>query len=63
MKNIPIYILVSISSLTILGYSVHMFIGGFVSPETETWAIAVAIGVGVIILALLALDIVRQHRR
>lgn len=63
MKNIVIFILVSISSLTVLGYSVHMFIGGLVSPETESTAITIAIAVGIVVLAFIGYDILRHRRR
>ena len=63
MKNVIIFILVSISSLTVLGYSVHMFIGGLVSPETETTAIIIAVAIGVLILTFLGYDIVKHRRR
>ena len=63
MKNIVIFTLVSISSLTVLGYSIHMFIGGLVSPETETTAIGIALVIGVIVLAFIGYDIVKQRRK
>ncbi|NOY71072.1 MAG: hypothetical protein GXP14_01640 [Gammaproteobacteria bacterium] len=35
LKEILLYGLVSISSLCILAYTVHMFVGGLVEKETE----------------------------
>ncbi|KPJ94789.1 MAG: hypothetical protein AMJ55_05730 [Gammaproteobacteria bacterium SG8_15] len=63
MKEVIILLFVAISSLFILGYSIHMFIGGLVSPETEKIAIVTAVIIGAVILVLLGLDIVRQRRK
>ncbi len=63
MKEIFILVFVAISSLFILGYSVHMFIGGLVSPETEKTSIIVACSIGAIILIFLGLDIIKQRRK
>lgn len=63
MKEIIILIVVAISSLFILGYSVHMFIGGLVSPETEKISIIIACSIGAVILLLLGLDIIKQRRK
>ena len=63
MKELIVAIIVAISSLFILGYSVHMFIGGLVSPETENISIIVACLIGAVIILLLGLDIVKQRRK
>lgn len=63
MKEIFILIFVAISSLFILGYSIHMLIGGLVSPQTEKLAIMVACVIGTLILIFLGLDIVKQRRK
>lgn len=63
MKEVIILLFVAISSLFILGYSIHMFIGGLVSPQTEKIAIITAVIIGAVILVLLGLDIVRQRRK
>ncbi|WP_455212696.1 hypothetical protein [Kaarinaea lacus] len=62
-KEITILIIVSFSSLFILGYSIHMFIGGLVSESTERWAIGIACGLGVIVIGFIFIDIVRQRRQ
>jgi hypothetical protein len=62
MKEIILLALVAISSIFILGYSLHMLIGGLVSPGTEQWIITVACVVGAIIVAFMGWDIVRQRR-
>ena len=63
MREVVILVVVALSSLFILGYSVHMFIGGLVSPETEKISIIAAVSVGAVILVFLGLDIIRQRRK
>jgi Mn2+/Fe2+ NRAMP family transporter len=63
LKEIIVLIVVSLSSLFILGYSIHMFIGGMVSETTERWSIIIACAVGAIIVGLLVADIFRQRRQ
>ncbi len=63
MKELLILIIVAISSLFILGYSVHMFIGGLVSPQTEKISIVTVVAIGAVILVFLGLDIIRQRRK
>lgn len=62
MKEIIILILVACSSVFILGYSIHMLIGGLVSETTEMWIITGACTIGVGILAFMGWDIVRTRR-
>ncbi|HEC18743.1 MAG TPA: hypothetical protein ENI97_05310 [Gammaproteobacteria bacterium] len=62
MKEIIILASVAVSSVFLLGYSIHMLIGGLVSPATEQWIIAIACLIGVGVLAFMGWDIVRQRR-
>lgn len=62
MKEVIILILIACSSIFILGYSIHMLIGGLVSETTENWIIAGACSIGVVILIFMGLDIVKQRR-
>lgn len=62
MKEIIILALVAVSSIFILGYSLHMLIGGLVSPDTEQLIITAACVAGTIIVAIMGWDIVRQRR-
>ncbi len=62
MKEIILLMLVAISSIFILGYSLHMLIGGLVSAETEQWIITTACVIGTIIVAFMGWDIVQQRR-
>ena len=63
LKEIAILIIVSVSSLVILGYSIHMFVGGLVNESTERWAIGIACTIGLIIICFLIADILRQRRQ
>ncbi|HHI92560.1 MAG TPA: hypothetical protein ENK04_03450 [Gammaproteobacteria bacterium] len=63
MKEIIILISVAVSSIFILGYSIHMLIGGLVSKTTEQWIIAGACLIGVAILTFMGWDIVRRRRQ
>ncbi len=63
MREIVVYVSVALSSLFILGYSVHMFVGGLVSPAAEITIISVACIAGSGILAFMGWDIVKQRRR
>jgi hypothetical protein len=62
MKEIIIYTISGISSLFILGYVVHMFLGGLVSEKTETIAIAAAVCVGALAMGYMVWDVVRRRR-
>ncbi len=62
MKELLLYVLVAVSGLTILGYSVHMFVGGLVSKTTEYGLITGACLLGLAALAYMAWDILRQRR-
>ena len=62
-REIAILVVVSFSSLFILGYSIHMLIGGLVSKSTEFWAIGIACALGVIVIGFIITDIFRQRRR
>ena len=62
MREIIIYSILSVTSLIMLGYTVHMFIGGLVSERTEHIAMAIVIGIGATGIGLLARDVVK-HRR
>lgn len=62
LKEILIYTVAAFSSLTILGYTVHMFIGGLVSKETEILAITIACLIGASIIGLMAWDVIRRRK-
>ncbi len=62
MKEILVYLIAAIAGLTILGYSVHMLIGGLVSKATEYAVIALAVLIGATVLGFLAWDVVKRRR-
>jgi hypothetical protein len=62
MKEVIILVLVAFSSIFILGYSLHMLIGGLVAEETETWIITAACGIGAVVVCFMAWDIMKQRR-
>jgi len=62
MKEVIVYGIVAISSLILLGYTVHMFIGGIVSERTETLAMAVAMIIGAVAIGFMAWDVIRRRR-
>lgn len=62
MKEIIIYGIVAVSSLTMIAYSVRMFIGGLVSPQTEYTVMAIVTLITAIVLGFLARDVVRRRR-
>lgn len=63
MKEIIVYLIAAVAGLTILGYSVHMLIGGLVSSATEYTVIAVAVLVGAVVIGFLAWDVVKRRVR
>lgn len=62
MKEVIVYGIVAISSLILLGYTVHMFIGGIVSERTETIVMLIAILTGATVIGFMAWDIIRRRR-
>jgi len=62
MREIIVYSMLSTTSLIMLGYTVHMFIGGLVSERTEHIVMAVVVGIGATGIGLLARDVVKRRR-
>ncbi len=62
MKEIIIYTIVGLSALFIMGYSVHMFVGGIVSAERERQLIVGVCLVGLVVMAAMVWDVVRRRR-
>ena len=61
MKEILIYGSAAVAAIFLLGYSVHMMIGGLVSAQTEFWAITITVVVGVAAVAMMAYDVIRRR--
>lgn len=62
MREIIIYGIVAVSSLILLAYTVHMFVGGLVSKETEYMLMAAVVIVGAIAMGIMTWDVVRRRR-
>ncbi|MDX8401763.1 MAG: hypothetical protein R8K47_03935 [Mariprofundaceae bacterium] len=63
MREILLYGISALAWLFILGYSVHIFVGGLVAQAVEWWLIGGAELAGLGVLAFLARQVVRQRRR
>jgi hypothetical protein len=63
VKELVLYLIAAVSSLIILGYSVHMFVTGLVAAQTERWLIIGACAVGVAVIGLMAWDVLRRRRK
>jgi len=63
MKEIIIYSIAAIACLAILAYSVHMFVGGLVSPEIEKMIMAGATLIGATVIGLMARDVMRTRSK
>ncbi len=61
MKEIMIYTLVALSSLTMLAYTVHMFVGGLVSEDTEHALMIAVVVLGATAMAFMAWDVVKRR--
>lgn len=62
MKEIFVYGLVAASSLSMLTYTVHMFLGGIVSEETETKAMMAVAAVAMVVMGVMAWDVRRRRQ-
>lgn len=62
MKEAIVYGIVAISSLILLGYTVHMFIGGIVSERTETLAMVIVMLIGAVAIGFMVWDVIRRRR-
>lgn len=62
MKEIIIYSIAAIAGITVFGYSIHMFIGGFVEPQTETIAITAGCLLAAGVMAFMAWDVIKSRR-
>ena len=61
-REVFIYVLVAISSLLMISYVVHMFVGGLVSDSSEHTIMAVAVGLWACVIGFLAWDVIRRRR-
>lgn len=61
MKEVIFYTILGVSSLFIFGYSIHMFVGGLVSSQTETMLILAAVCIAAIVMGLMVWDVNRRQ--
>ncbi|PCH60821.1 MAG: hypothetical protein COC05_03200 [Gammaproteobacteria bacterium] len=62
LKEIFIYLIAIATGLFVTGYSVHMLIGGLVSPTTEKIIIAVICTITAIVIGFMAYDVKKQRQ-
>lgn len=60
--EILIFAVAALGALFITGYTVHMFVGGLVSVETERLLIAAVCFVTLCAIAYMAWDVVQRRR-
>ena len=63
MKEFLLLGIAALSSIFILGYSIHMLIGGLVSETTEQWIITAACSVGAVAVVYMGWDIIQTRRQ
>ncbi|CAH1388116.1 conserved hypothetical protein [Candidatus Nitrotoga sp. M5] len=57
-----IYLVVALCSLFIMGYAVHMLVGGLVSEEIERLLIIITCLIGVVAIGLMAWDVIQRRK-
>jgi len=62
IKEIILYSIAGISSLIVLGYSVHMFVGGIVSPRIEYILIVIVSLIGAAVIAYMVYDVIKRRK-
>jgi hypothetical protein len=62
MKELVLYLLVAISSTVLMGYSVHMVLGGLVEESTEHGVIAIVVTITVIVIGFMFWDVIKRRR-
>jgi hypothetical protein len=63
MAEILIYLTIALGSLIMMGYTVHMFVGGLVSAETEYLLIAFTCLSVACIIGYMAWDVIQKRKR
>ena len=62
IQEIAVYLIVAVGSLFILGYAVHMLVGGLVKPETEYSLIEGVCALDLMAIGYMAWDVIRRRR-
>ncbi|MDQ6964480.1 MAG: hypothetical protein Q9M13_06130 [Mariprofundales bacterium] len=63
MKELAIYAISGVASLFILGYSVHILVGGLVSEQTEMVAIGLVVLADIAVMGWMVRDVIRQREQ
>jgi len=61
IQEIFVYAVIAISSLFILGYSVHMLVGGLVSADTEYLLIELVCLADLAVIGYMAWDVIQRR--
>jgi hypothetical protein len=61
MREILVYCVVAVSSVIVMGYAVHMLVGGLVSQETEYLLIAIVCLIDIAAIAYMAWDVIQRR--
>lgn len=62
IQEIAVYVVVALSSLLIMGFVVHMLVGGLVSAETEYLLIALICIADLAAIGYMAWDVICRRR-
>ncbi len=63
IQEILVYLVVAISSLFIMGYAMHMLVGGLVSLDTEVLLIVLICLADLSAIGYMAWDVIQRRRR
>ncbi len=62
LKEVPVYLVVAISSLAIMVFFVHAMVGGLVSEQTEYALYVVVCAIDLTVMGFMARDVIRRRR-
>lgn len=62
LKELPVYLVVTISSLAIMVFFVHAMVGGLVSQRTEYILYVVICAIDLTVIGFMARDVIRRRR-
>jgi len=62
LKEVPVYLVVALSSLAIMVFFVHAMVGGMVSEQTEYLLYGVVCGLDLIAMTFMARDVIKRRR-
>jgi hypothetical protein len=62
IQEIAVYLIVACGSLLVLGFAVHMLVGGLVAPETEYALIELVCALDLAAIGYMAWDVIKKRR-